>query len=144
MLIATPFTASHWAVYQDWHSDIELSRRASYPDQVWFDYVTAPSVQHSIVAFEDTNRKFVSLAQFDIEDSALILFIAVDPMRRKQGIGKQTLNAVFSSAPLIITNIDAHIESDNTASIQLAQAAGFQALQDKPDKDGFVNWRFRL
>lgn len=144
-MLSVPFLNRHWTEYQEWHDDAELSRRAPYPDDAWFEYASANVPERSLVAFEETGTgRFLSLAQYEIDDGEVSLFLAVNPEYRRQGIGTKTLKSVISASPLSLTRIVARVEADNAPSIAMLRRTGFRPQRPIADEDGMLIYRLDL
>jgi RimJ/RimL family protein N-acetyltransferase len=78
-------------------------------------------------------------------DGTAGLALVVDPARRRQGLGKQIIQAVLAHPELGGTElVRAGIEPKNQASVRCFTAVGFAAEADGPDEEGVVYFRRRV
>ena len=83
-------------------------------------------------------KKAVGLAMIDTEyNNEISVAVLVNPPYRRQGYGRKILYQVLK----LIKNckVNGYIESDNLASIRLAEHCGFEKT-GKKDKDGFIKY----
>jgi RimJ/RimL family protein N-acetyltransferase len=76
----------------------------------------------------------------DVPTAALAF--AVDPQRRRQGIGAGMINALTRHADLRgVELFEAGVEPDNLASQRCLQNAGFTRRSEQPDFEGMLYYR---
>ena len=81
----------------------------------------------------------IGLTDVEIEDDRRASFaIAIDPARRRQGLGRLMTEAILTDARLDgVVQLYAGVETNNLASRRLLESCGFHQLGPE-DTDGFV------
>lgn len=118
-----------------WHTDSEISRRLSFPTDVWFDYVTRKPTVNCWMARDLTDQ--VGVVQVDCDGGGLgYLDFAVRPDLRGRGIGRILLAAFLSGPGSRYEVLEGRIAPDNVASLACCRRCGFKILPER-DEDGF-------
>ncbi|WJR67954.1 GNAT family N-acetyltransferase [Neorhizobium sp. CSC1952] len=131
-----PFGETDLPEYRTWFAaDEELSRRISYPDDIWFGHVRRP--ENACWASVDHTNTLIAVLQVDREDGTGYLDIALRPERRGRGLGTAVLSAFLAGPGHGYGVIEGRISPDNAAALALVRRCGFTLLPD-PDDDGFV------
>lgn len=121
--------------YRAWFADEELSRRISYPDDIWFEHVRNP--ENACWAILDPTEKLIAVVQVDREETTGYLDIAIRPDLRRHGLGAAVLRGFVEGPGHAYEIVEGRISPDNEAARALVHRCGFSILPD-PDEDGFV------
>lgn len=113
------FEAEHFATYRSWFRDAELARRLGPIDAAWLDHILAErdGVQYVALAGE----AMVAVAGVVLpgagHDWGAITDVAVDPTRRRMGVGRLVMRSLFEQPELAhVTTWRAWVEADNAAA----------------------------
>lgn len=99
-LYLRPFRQSDFPVYRRWFEDPWLNRALGPIDEDWLEYVLNETDGAQYAAFEQ--KELVAVAGLKWGDPEhpyqVVTDLAVAPHRRRCGIGRQTLTALFRQA----------------------------------------------
>ncbi len=140
-LFFRPLTRDGLTLIRPWFADSELGRRISAPTEQWFDYVSAGQGNFAWLVCEENQA--IGLIQLDTEtDQTGSVSLVVNPKLRHCGCGRRILSVFLGREEArCLIEIEACIETDNTASLRCFQAGGFKATEMKPH-DGLVTYVF--
>ncbi len=120
-----------------WFKDPEMVRRVEYPTQKWFNYISGTATVYAYSVF--LNEKLIGFIQMDTEGDIGHILMAINPDCKNKGHGRNILKQFLSKNKFPnISNIEAHIETDNITSIKCFLAAGFSPKKNnKCTEEGF-------
>ncbi|HWK15428.1 MAG TPA: GNAT family N-acetyltransferase [Rhizobiaceae bacterium] len=122
-----------------WFDDAETARWVSALDKDWLDYVSDAD-GGAVAEIATLGNAPVALLQYDVEgDNGVSLLITVDPQRRRQGVGRQVLDAFLHRAAERFEYADAYVAHENAAALALVRHCRFRPLAT--DAEGFIQFR---
>lgn len=131
-------------VYAAWFADAELADRAPFPDAEWLAEATADEGVFAEIASLDAGGDPVAVVRYEEEgDGGITVFIAVDPTRRRTGIGRRVLTAFAERVAGRFSHIDVYVRRDDPAALALARGCGFRLLGGADD-EGYLPYRLAL
>jgi ribosomal protein S18 acetylase RimI-like enzyme len=131
-------------VYAAWFADAELAGRAPFPDEEWLADATAGEGVVAEIASLDAGGDPVAVMRYEEDgDGGVSLFIAVDPTRRRTGIGRRVLAAFVERGADRFSHIDVYVQRDNPAGLALVRGGGFRLLGGADD-EGYLPYRLIL
>jgi len=150
-----PFTADLLGAVAPWFDDAETARwlgGRDWPENL-LRLIADPPEEHRGSTVRERAGWIATLddwpvALIDTEiyaDGTAALALVVAPAYRHRGVGTSALDAI--GRLLARRGIDALIggvERNNEASHRCVKAAGFVAVAEDPDEEGFINYALRL
>ena len=140
MLIFVPLDKAGFELFKNWFSEQETHCRIALPDENWFEYATHTPNVFSWTVWQDEHC--IAELQLDIDAERIgYIDIVVNPDFRNSGFGKRVIRE-FLAMPKHpnLRRIEAHIETDNPASLNLFKSVGFKRVKKAEREDGF--WVF--
>lgn len=108
-----PFSKKDFATYRSWYADPDLNRELGPMDDQWLEFVLGESPPKEFSFLEDGNLVAVigtAAPESQSDATWYITAIAVDPSRKRKGVGKQALQML----------IQHHAELANTPQVWIA------------------------
>jgi len=130
------------AVIGEWFNDKETAKRleAYVPLRKWLKYMKAVRNRHMFMACD--GDRYVGMVDLELEDNHTTGYIAivVGPEMRGNGYGTQMVRALLDHSSVKgLASLQAGVEHDNAACLASLREVGFKAVDETPDKDGFIN-----
>jgi RimJ/RimL family protein N-acetyltransferase len=150
-----PFTADLLAAVAPWFDDAETARwlgGRDWPENL-LRLIADPPQEHRGSTVREHAGWVATLggepvALIDTEvyaDGTAALSLVVAPARRRRGAGAASLAAIGELlASRGVVALVGGVEQHNEASHRCVRAAGFVAVADDPDEEGFINYVLRL
>lgn len=151
-----PFTPDVLDAVVTWFDDPETGRwlgGRDWPEDL-LRLVAAPPREHRGRAVRERaawiamlDAEAVALIDTEIyDDGSAALSLVVAPGRRRRGVGAASLTAIgkLLSDDYGVRVLSGGVERNNHASHRCVRAAGFTAVTDEPDDEGFINYVLRL
>ncbi len=142
-----PLADSDIPMLEQWHEDLELSRRYGGRDwpRKFLKMTQQDPHRKGWVAWSDGLR--VAYIDLEIVPQECIghIGLVVHPALCGKGYGKKALaDALQLPAICVLKEIRAGIEQDNTVSIRCFMALGFRQLNEVPDHEGCLNFSYEM
>lgn len=133
------FAAEDFPVYRRWYADPLLDHQLGPMDDDWLDSVLTDPQQEAWSAFVAGQLVAVIGLSFDPETNFWVITdIAVDPARRRQGLGRTALQALLAYPELAgRKHWRALVADDNPQSQAFFTALGWQRLGTPTSDDPF-------
>jgi RimJ/RimL family protein N-acetyltransferase len=152
----SPFTRDLLAVVGSWFDDPETGRwlgGRDWPENL-LRLVADPPREHRGSAVRERagwiatlDGEAVALIDTEVyEDRTAAVSLVVAPAHRRRGIGGAALAAIgrLLARSYGVDALIGGVEQHNDASHRCVKAAGFVAITERPDDEGFVNYVLRL
>lgn len=142
-LTVRPFVAADFEEYRRWYEDAELDEQLGPMDDAWLDYVLSDSEGAQCVWLDGERMVAVVGLAIDPEQGAWVITdIAVDPARRRHGLGRRAVEAVMAQPQFsTLSRWLAYVMADNPTAHHFFTSLGWAQTHDPPDDE---MTRFRL
>lgn len=137
-----PFATEDLETYRSWFADVDVARFLAYPTDGWFAHVTGSDNARCWAANAGGPAMLAQIQVDRDEDGVGHIELAVRPVLRGGGCGKQILLAFLSGPGSTFAELHAHIEIDNAASLACFQRCDFvEAAEQDDDEFLLLAWR---
>lgn len=143
----TRFTRADFPAYCGWYADEELNRQLGPMDTAWLEHVLADATGVQLSFFlGDTLVAVLGVAFPPTPDLPYVITdLAVQPERRRQGIGRTALALVLAAAEFAEATVwEVYVSPDNPCAQQFFARQGWAQSAVATHEDAMLTYQYRV
>lgn len=140
------FEAADFETYRSWYEDVELNRQLGPMDDDWLKHILSSEDDGQQFAYLEAGAlaAVVGVIWHPDESAWVVTDIAVDPARRRQGLGRRAIE-VLAKCPELAPQgaLMAHVVPGNPGARAFFDRLGWQCTAEPTPEDDMFTFRCR-